>query len=155
MQMGSRSDRFRSEAVPGDSASNTSFSDDWSAAMIDMYPGHTRKTAMRKPHAQTRTPISEVAAIPLRLFLCSVILYHVFLLYFLFEVRVRTPEPRSKFNRTCPSTSSMDRKSLWREREQSKFCISSTDNFKPIHCVHVLRCCSKRGTTASRRVTEF
>lgn len=36
--MGSKSERFRSEAVPGDSASNTSFSDGWSAAMMDRYP---------------------------------------------------------------------------------------------------------------------
>lgn len=48
----------------------------------------------------------------MRLFRCSVILYQMPVLYFLLDVRIRAPEPRSKVRRTRPSTSSMDRKSL-------------------------------------------
>ena len=59
------------------------------------------------------------ARLPLRLFLCSVILYQMPVLYFLLEVRTRAPEPRSKVRRTCPSTNSMDRKSLCKDRKSS------------------------------------
>ncbi len=62
----------------------------------------------------TRRNVSEIRAAPRRLFLCRAILYQLPVLYVLLEVKVSAPEPSSKVRWTFPSTSSMDRKSLYK-----------------------------------------
>lgn len=76
----------------------------------------------------------------MRLFRCSVILYQTPVLYFLLDVRIRAPEPRSKVRRTRPSTSSMDRKSLC--KKQAVVVLRWSGGSKCYSGVRVLLGCS-------------